>query len=241
MFLKDFLPDKLKANAAAIEEDQNLQERCIISSFVEMQFSIFLVNIRSLPKQFEDLLNDIYAKKSKHICLVETWINPKETNVCEFEVGGRDFDHASIGKGKGCAILSEILDEPNLTSAVTDKVINDKYQMIVVLDGCIQLVIVYLSNNCSLNEVSKTLDTFLRRDLTTILAGDFNFDAKEENALTKFLMRNQFVQLITEPNHVKGRIIDHCYVPLGMKDKIQLTTHSPYYTNHDAFCISFNS
>ena len=77
--------------------------------------------------------------------------------------------------------------------------------------------------------------------MTTILVGDFNFDAQEENKLTKFLMRKHFEQLINEPTHDKGRMIDHCYVPVSVKDKIQVGTHSPYYTDHDAICISFKS
>ena len=91
VYLENFLPDKLKANQEAVEEDQRLQERCIIQSYETMQFCFFILNIRSLSKHFDDLFNDIYALKSKHICLVETWINPKETNTSAFEVPGKEI------------------------------------------------------------------------------------------------------------------------------------------------------
>ena len=66
-----------------------------------MQFQFFIVNIRSLTKHFEDIFSDMFAQKSNHIYLVETWIDPKETNTSALEVPGRNFDHTSVGKGKG--------------------------------------------------------------------------------------------------------------------------------------------
>ena len=94
VFLENFLPEKLKANEEAVLEDQRLQGRCIIPSYEAMHFRFFVLNVRSLSKHFDDLFNDIYALKSKHICLIETWINPIETNTSAFEVRGKNFDHA---------------------------------------------------------------------------------------------------------------------------------------------------
>ena len=45
--------------------------------------------------------------------------------------------------------------------------------------------------------------------------------------------------LVTQPTHDKGRIIDHFYVPKDLKDKFKLTIHSPYYSDHDALCVKF--
>ena len=40
-----------------------------------------MINIQSLENKTIDLKNDIYATKADHICVVETWLDPKrETN-----------------------------------------------------------------------------------------------------------------------------------------------------------------
>ena len=55
VYLENFLPSKLKPNKEALEEDQRLQERSIVSSFENLEFNFFVVNIRSLSKHLEDL------------------------------------------------------------------------------------------------------------------------------------------------------------------------------------------
>ena len=42
VFLKNFLPNKLKPNKEALEEDKRLQERFVASSFEKMEFNSFL-------------------------------------------------------------------------------------------------------------------------------------------------------------------------------------------------------
>ena len=50
----------------------------------------------------------MHAKRANHICLVETWIKPDQGSTIDFQMNDRSFEHASIGKGKGCAIYSSI-------------------------------------------------------------------------------------------------------------------------------------
>ena len=94
LFLENFLPKKLKANADALMEDRNLLNRSILTSFEEMHFNFFILNIRSLNAHSIDLANDIYATKSDHICLVETHIYPEHEYEPKFL--NRKFEHASI-------------------------------------------------------------------------------------------------------------------------------------------------
>ena len=48
-----------------------------------------------------------------------------------------------------------------------------------------------------------------------------------------------FSQLIHEPTHIKGRIIDQAYLLDPTKSfNVSVERYSPYYTDHDAICIS---
>ena len=100
-----------------------------------------------------------------------------------------------------------------------------------------QLVLVYASSGCPFLELVMDLKKLLHPEMTTIITGDFNFDKNETNALTKFLGQNKFTQVVDWPTHKQGRTIDHCYV--SKKTRVQITRHSPYYSDHDGLCIEF--
>ena len=247
MFLENFLPNKLKANKRALLENEKLLARCISPKFENLHFSYFVLNVRSLSKHFDDLKNDIYAQQSSHICVVETWIDPTTADYDyefddPFEISGRSFDHASVGRGKGCAIFSDT--SRSYSNGV--KVIKENFQMMSIVDANVQFILVYLSSNCDLLDVVQELQRMLRPDLVTIISGDFNFDKNEKNHLSHFLEAKQFQQLVQCPTHdptvtTTARTIDHCYVPRNIHDKFHITFHSPYFTDHDALCINFEN
>ena len=85
------------------------------------------------------------------------------------------------------------------------------------------------------------LKGIVEADKKIIIAGDFNFDKSVENLLTKYLTSKEMVQLVKNATHDKGNCIDHCYVSQELKDQVVLKQYSPYYSDHDALCISLKS
>ena len=231
----NFLPDKLIANPDALAADTKLRERCIAASYHEMHYSFFILNIRSLSKHFLDICHDMYANKSDHICLVETWLDQLITNQ-NFQMPGRNFEHASSGKGKGCATFSST----SRKSLDSGAVVKETYQMLSTIDQDVQLVIVYISKNCSFEELVLDLGKMLKPGKKHVVTGDFNFDMEDKNALTKYFDNLEFVQLVNSATHDGGRVIDHCYVPIDIADNIIVKQYSPYYSDHDALCINLN-
>ena len=236
VYNENFLPDKLKANADALEEDGKLKERCIVSSYHKMQYSFFVLNIRSLSKHLVDICHDMYANKSEHVCLVETWLDPSMNINQDFQMTGRTLEHASFGKWKGCAAFSST----SRNSMCSGKIVKDKYQLLSIIDQDVQLVLVYISKNCPFDELEMDLGKTLKSGKKHVITGDFNFHIDEKNTLTKYLEAKEFVQLVTSATHDGGRAIDHCYVPIDIADKVTLKQHSPYYSDHDALCINLN-
>ena len=70
----------IKANEKSLLENTNLVNRSIVPSYRNNHFSIFMVNIQSLENKIVDLTNDIYASKSDHVCVVETWLKKNKKN-----------------------------------------------------------------------------------------------------------------------------------------------------------------
>ena len=92
------------------------------------------------------------------------------------------------------------------------KVAHEKYQLMSIVDETnpvipYLMVLVYASSGCPLLELARDLERMLNDNMTTIITGDFNFDAKEKNALTTFLNQRNFIQLVDWPTQKEGRTI----------------------------------
>ena len=168
---------------------------------------------------------------------IDVFLNLEYCLIHIFNFCFRNFDHAPFGRGKGCGIFSM---SSRLISQQIHKVVTEKYQLMSLVDITsipYQLVLVYASSGCPFQELTATLITLLKSDMTSIIIGDFNFDAKEVNPFSRFMKEKAYNQLVNWPTHREGRTIDHCYV--SKNTRVQLTRHSPYYSDHDALCMEF--
>ena len=79
----------------------------------------------------------------------------------------------------------------------------------------------------------------------TIITGDLNacLDKEPRNLFTTVLNDLGFHQLVKSPTHVRGGRIDHAYArdPESQLVNLHLTRYSPYYSDHDSLCVSFNT
>lgn len=120
------------------------------------------------------------------------------------------------------------------------KVIKEKYQILSIMDGNVQMILLYCSSGCHFPEVVMDMQNIVCLQNTCVITGDFNFDKNEENSLTQYLRETRFVQLVKNSTHDMGRTIDLCFVPEAVKEKVVLTQYSPFYSDHDALCICIN-
>ena len=60
------------------------------------------------------------------------------------------------------------------------------------------------------------------------------------NKLSQLLEENEFTQLGKEATHIEGGNLDHIYYYGGSKadEKVEIERYSPYYSDHDANCIT---
>ena len=78
---------------------------------------------------------------------------------------------------------------------------------------------------------------------TTLIVGDMNICYRDnfQNRLIQGLIKLGFKQIVEEPTHIYGRIIDHVYI-LNPKRGAELIIerYSPYYSDHDGLCITIS-
>ena len=170
--------------------------------------------------------------RSKCICLVETWIEPDHTTTTYFEE--KEFYHANKGRGKGCCAF--LPKDANFIKSVVE----ESFQL---LSFCYktnyQIVLLYISQYPDLNSIRTTIKETLLPDLSPIVIGDFNQIDTKINILTRYFKEAKLVQIVDEPTHQEGRLIDHCYVPLALKDNFDVQIMFKYYSDHAGIQIKF--
>ena len=73
--------------------------------------------------------------------------------------------------------------------------------------------------------------------MQTIIMGDFNIDFNgdaKSSYILQDLLNFGLCQIIREPTHIEGGLIDHCYVSRNtLVQRLEVTQKSVYYTDHD--------
>ena len=221
--------DQIRCNAQALKEAAILDEKSLNEAKKNDIYDIFYINVRSFSKHERDLWHDIGAKNSRYVCLSETWIEPsRETPIATED---KFMYHSSFGRGKGCAIVS-----PEQHSQVFSVCTKD-FQVMSVPLANLQLTVVYLSKEAEKEDVRRALIQTLDENVSQIILGDFNFTPADSNCIKDYLCHQGLYQMISQPTHHEGRILDQLYVSKEFKDKIDFTVQFKYFSDHAAFQI----
>ena len=96
-----------------------------------------------------------------------------------------------------------------------------------------------------MQNIVDNLEQLINMGRPTIITGDLNVCLNKEprNLLTTVLVDLGFHQLVKDSTHVRGGRIDHAYArdPESQLSNLYLTRQSPYYSDHDSLCVSFNT
>ena len=90
-------------------------------------------------------------------------------------------------------------------------------------------------------EFLSDLRGFVCEPKQTLIFGDFNFNAvcPNQNYILRELESWNFKQLIQNPTHVQGGVIDHCYITNTIPAASVMMSQKPvYYTDHDIIKVT---
>ena len=77
---------------------------------------------------------------------------------------------------------------------------------------------------------------------TTFILGDFNWNLRcdESSVLSREMIDFGFSQLVKEPTHNQGGIIDHCYTSKDvLPNNVNLSQKAVYYSDHDLLEVQY--
>ena len=231
--------EKLKPSIKALAELEAMNKRSINQNPIpwkqkkENAIKIASLNCMNLRNNFNDIISDNTLLESTMLALSETWLE-HETNL---HLDGYSEHFNSVGPGKGLAIYFK---------AETFKHIEDikkqKMQLTKMGSPDLDVIALYRSEQGNSSELLEHIIQLIAPDKNTVICGDFNicYLATRNNRITKYLEQNGFIQLMKEPTHIQGRLLDHFYFrPRQNNDvKTEIFRYSPYYTDHDAICTT---
>ena len=104
----------------------------------------------------------------------------------------------------------------------------------------IDILILYRSQNCKLEELKNHLQVLTERNKVQIIIGDFNFCqlTSSTNVISSYLRENNFTPIISEPTHTDGNILDQAHAR-DTENIYNFTAdlHTKYYTDHKGLAI----
>ena len=157
----------------------------------------------------------------------------KDEGTESYKMNGYTPHFNSAGNGKGICIFF------NNTFAL-DTVISEKsYQISKLVSKDYDFISVYRSsdsNRCNQKTFCSNLSELINQRKNTIISGDFNINGliKDENSIPVTLVKSGLKQIIQKPTHIRGGLIDQCYVSEGVSnDCLIVRQKAVYYTDHD--------
>ena len=205
------------------------------------EFKILCLNVDRLKKHFDDVARTVQAASSPSaICLQETWLNEGD-DVERYQLQNLKLNLNSVGNGRGLATYF------NEKFKVTDSLNTASCQMTRISSKKIDVINVYKSKECSLDEFARMLFKIIddvEKSKELILCGDFNIHFSEEtsnNFISKIISEYSFDQLVKVPTHDRGNIIDHVYVSPGLKGRVMVDKTCVYHSDHDLLTIKVSA
>ena len=195
------------------------------------------VNCAGLKAHYKDIKSDETLLKGDIIHLIETSL--EEYEVCPLNLCGYERHIISVGNGKGIVTYYKENVFRNHQDFITPNM-----QITKFCSENLDVINVYRSSNGNSNELLIKLTEMVASEKSTLITGDFNicFSRNPNNRMSKGLANAGFKQLVRVATHLLGGHIDHVYWMSRnhkWKEPI-LLRNSPYYSDHDATCITMS-
>ena len=241
-----FIPGQLDTNniyasSKALEEYKKMNKRSINNQktgwypIQENIIRITSLNVARLSPHMQDVQADPTLLKADIIHLCETWLKPAEAKEY-YNIPGFTSHFICVGEGKGLTTYT------NKKFQHYSDISKESHQITLFRSMNLDSIHVYRSSNTSLEELKEDLKTMIQPHTNTIISGDFNLCLKKDpnNMVSTYLYNQGFNQLNSHPTHIQGGQIDHVYFIDRTKtfNKPDVLRYSPYYSDHDALCVS---
>ena len=105
----------------------------------------------------------------------------------------------------------------------------------------LDIIVLYRSQQGSCEEMNNHLKEMITTDKPQLVIGDLNFCYLDKtfNSTKLYLEKHKFSQLINQPTHIEGHLLDQAHLR-DMDGLLKITTEiqSKYYTDHKGLAMT---
>ena len=101
----------------------------------------------------------------------------------------------------------------------------------------LDIIAIYRSQRGTYSDLNQNIEIMKTEGKQTLVIGDFNFCyiKNQNNSTRKYLQNQHFFQIIKEPTHIEGHVLDQAYLNGNVEAMAEI--HSKYYTDHKGLAI----
>ena len=236
LFLKEFEQKKIYCNKDAKDEVAKLNAKALNLQTTKWDqpdegcLRLSSLNTRSLQQHRQDLETDQFVMKSDIILVQETWLDEDlKSNIS-------DYHHYYVhGRSKGICTLTRVLPTHHISNQTT------YCSYIKISFKTFDIINIYrFGSNSNIRDFTTEVLLLLDCTRTQVVAGDLNIDLLKNpnNYFTQSMADRGFRQLVTEPTHNQGGLIDHVYFHKAEGASCELfSNHTMFWSDHT--CQSF--
>ena len=192
------------------------------------------LNCRSLKKHHKDIISDNLLLKSDIIGLQEIWIENDDSKE-DLEIDGYELHLNSNGRGKGVAtFFNKKIFKPDM------KIKEANMQLSKFTSSLLDIIFLYRSQPANYEQLNQNIQLMTNNDKPLLVIGDFNFCFLDNssNSTKLYLTGEQFTQLIRQPTHIGGHLLDQAYLrDISGELRCAVELQSKYYTDHMGLAI----
>ena len=102
------------------------------------------------------------------------------------------------------------------------------------------MLVIYIKRAISLTQFCDWVGEFVRTRHVDIILGDFNINLLGKLVATSSSALTNFIQIVKEPTHLSGSLIDHVYIHQDLFRNVnaEVKNFDVYFSDHDAIQIS---
>ena len=136
----------------------------------------------------------------------------------------------SNGRGKGIATyFKKHIFKPDMNINEADM------QLSKFTSATLDIIFIYRSQPANYEQLNQNIKLMTNNDRPQLVIGDFNFCflLNSSNSTKSYMNEENFVQLIREPTHIEGHLLDQAYLRDTCGDlRCTVELQSKYYTDH---------
>ena len=230
--------ESVKREYEYLRENQSLNMLEIDTAVLDNNLVLTVSNVRSLIRHVNDIKSDMVMVSSDLILCTETQLGLLFENTVGDEIKIPDFSLSCNNAAHKFSSLAFYYRHANIL--FRHVFMTEGFSIVEVVKedfapSTWNILLLYRKKDLPIKQYLECLSYLVESRKIHVIVGDFNLKPNVE--LRNILQ--QYEQLVVEPTHISGSLLDHAYIRQDVLDLfyVEVTVKTLFFSDHDAVRI----